>query len=166
MFIVGKIVGTHGIKGEVKVKRITDFVERFDKGNILYIQEDQEEISLTIDGFRTHKNMDILHFEGLNSINDVEPFKGATLKIKKEQLTELDEHEYYYHEIIGCTMYTTAGDRLGVIESILSPGANDVWVVQSSNGKELLIPYIEDVVKKIDVDNKQVTIELMEGLID
>src|SRR5699024_9025672 len=159
-------VGTHGIKGEVKVKRITDFVERFDKGNILYIQEDQEEISLTIDGFRTHKNMDILHFEGLNSINDVEPFKGATLKIKKEQLTELDEHEYYYHEIIGCTMYTTAGDRLGVIESILSPGANDVWVVQSSNGKELLIPYIEDVVKKIDVDNKQVTIELMEGLID
>lgn len=167
MFIVGKIINTHGIKGEVKVKRITDFAERFAVGEIVYvIDQSNSFIPLTIDGFRTQKNNDLLHFAGYDSINDVEQLKGINLHIKEEQLTDLAEHEYYYHEIINCIVVTTTGDELGVIDHILSPGANDVWVVKEKSGKEILIPYIEDVVKEVDIKNKKVIIELMEGLIE
>ena len=167
MFDVGKIVNTHGVRGEVRVFRITDFEERFNIGETLYLVRDHQPVrKLIIDGYRKHKQFDLLHFEGLDNINDVEHFKGAYLKIKEDQLTELAEGEYYHYEIIGCEMYTTAGEKLGVIGDILSPGANDVWVVKREKGKDVLIPFIKDVVKEIDVSEKKVVIELMEGLLD
>lgn len=167
MFIVGKIVNTHGLKGEVKVKRITDFEERFHIGSTVYLKNKDGEITpLKIICFRTHKNHDLLQFENYDDIEAVEPLKGKTLYIKKEQLTPLDEGEFYYHEIIGCKMYTLDGQYIGEIESILTPGANDVWVVKNDEGKEYLIPYIEDVVKEVNINEKKVFIELMEGLLD
>ncbi|MGP4040321.1 ribosome maturation factor RimM [Gracilibacillus sp. D59] len=164
---VGKIVNTHGIKGEVKVVRITDFEERFEIGTTLWIKEKEEEKlkPVTIDGHRVHKNFDLLHFEGFNNINDVEHFKESLLVINTDQLTELEANEFYYHEIIGCEVETTEGELIGKVKEILSPGANDVWVVKQK-GKEYLIPYIEDVVKKVDIENQKIKIEPMEGLLD
>ncbi|MGM8211777.1 ribosome maturation factor RimM [Virgibacillus sp. W0430] len=167
MFNIGKIVNTHGIKGEVKVKRITDFEERFSIGETVYVRDEKgNDMPLIIDGHRVHKQFDLLRFKEMDTINDVEKFKGSYLKVKEEQLKSLAENEYYYHEIIGCEVKTTTGEKLGIIESILSPGANDVWVVKQANGKEALIPYIADVVKQVNVDDKVVIIELMEGLLD
>ncbi len=168
MFKVGKIVNTHGIRGEVKVLRITDFAERFTRGNSLYIANAEGSlIKVTIDGHRMHKGFDLLHFSGYDNINDVEGFKGAFLKIDDSQLTELADGEFYYHEIIGCKVFSlTTKEELGVIKEILSPGANDVWVIKQKAGKDLLIPYIPDVVKDIDVDQKRIMIEPMEGLLD
>lgn len=167
MYTVGKIFNTHGIKGEVKVKRITDFTDRFEVGNTLYSSDESgKQIPLEIDGHRIHKGIDLLHFKGYDSIEMVEHFKGYELMIKEEQQTALEAHEYYYHEIIGCKTITTSGDELGIITSILAPGANDVWIVETASGKEILIPYIEDVVKKVNVKEKTVVIELMEGLIE
>lgn len=167
MFDVGKIVNTHGVRGEVRVFRITDFEERFNIGETLYLVRDHQPVrELIIDGHRKHKQFDLLHFEGLDHINDVEHFKGAHLKIKEDQLTELAEGEYYHYEIIDCVMYTTTGEKLGIIIDILSPGANDVWVVKREKGKDVLIPFIKDVVKEINISEKKVVIELMEGLLD
>ncbi|HLR41137.1 MAG TPA: ribosome maturation factor RimM [Virgibacillus sp.] len=168
MFNVGKIINTHGILGEVKVLRISDFEDRFTVGNILYIEKEQgkQMIPFIIDGHRTHKKFDLLHFKDYNSINDVEHFKGAYLKISEEQLTDLPEDEFYYYEIIDCTVYTTNGEQIGIIKEILSPGANDVWVVKPKKGKDVLIPYIKDVVIQIDVPLKKIVIEPMEGLLD
>lgn len=166
MYNVGKIVNTHGVRGEVKVKRITDFAERFAIGETLYVMENGDFLPLVIDGHRVHKGFDLIHFERYDNINDVEHFKGAYLTISEEQLTELEEDAYYYHEIIGCDVYTHSGEKVGTIKEILAPGANDVWVVQKANGKEVLIPYIEDVVKAVDTDEKKVVIEPMEGLLD
>lgn len=159
-------MNTHGLKGEVKVKRLTDFEERFHAGSTVYLMHEGKELALTIERFRTHKNLDMLQFKNIHSIDEVEKLKGASLYIKEEQLTPLEEDEYYYHEIIGCNVYTTEGETLGVITSILSPGANDVWVVETQAGKEILIPYIEQVVRHIDTEKKAVTIEVMEGLIE
>lgn len=167
MFNVGKIVNTHGIRGEVKVKRITDFEERFDVGATLYVVEKNEVIQkVEVASHRIHKGFDLLSFKGLNNINDVEPFKGAYLKITEEQLTELPEGEYYYHDIIGCEVKTVEGETLGKIKEILAPGANDVWVVKGMKGKDILIPYIEDVVKRVDITKKEVVIDPIEGLLD
>ncbi|OZU90342.1 ribosome maturation factor RimM [Virgibacillus indicus] len=167
MFNVGKIVNTHGILGEVKVKRISDFEERFYSGEKVYVVRDKyEPLELLIKKHRMHKGFDLIQFEGYENINDVEIFKGLNLKIKQAQLTDLEDNEFYYHEIIGCEVCTGSGERLGSIKEILAPGANDVWVVKQPDGKELLIPYIEDVVKEIDVQAKKVVIEPMEGLLD
>lgn len=167
MFIAGKIINTHGIKGEVKVQQITDFPERFEIGNTVYaVNQENEAIPLTIDGFRSHKNNLLLHFEGYDSIDDALRLKGLDLKIKASQQEELGKNEYYYHEIIGAKVFATDGEEIGVVESILSPGANDVWVVLDKNKKEILIPYIEPVVKEVDVQNKKIMIELMEGLLE
>lgn len=167
MFRVGKIFNTHGLKGEVRVKQTSDFEERFHEGNTLYYQDDKEAyIALTVRSFRIHKGALLLEFEGINDINDVLFLKDHTLYIKAEQLTDLDNDEYYYHEIIGCEMVTTTGEVIGIVDAILSPGANDVWVVKGKNNEEILIPYIEPVVKDINVPEKKIIIELMEGLIE
>jgi 16S rRNA processing protein RimM len=95
----------------------------------------------------------------------VEKFRDGILKVPESQLGSLDEGEFYYHEIIGCLVATTKGEEIGKISEILSPGANDVWVVKGKGGKEILIPYINDVVKKVDVSEKVILIEPMEGLL-
>jgi 16S rRNA processing protein RimM len=167
-FHVGKIVNTHGIRGEVRVISKTDFPEqRYKVGNVLYLfmPGSNKPIELTVKTHRTHKNFNLLTFEGFENINEVEKFRDGILKVPESQLGELDEDEFYYHEVIGCHVVTTEGLELGKVTEILSPGANDVWVIKSSEGKEILIPYIEDVVKKVDVKEKVILIEPMEGLL-
>lgn len=166
-FNVGKIVNTHGVKGEVKVVSTTDFPEeRYQKGNTLYLfRNGQEPLGLVIKSHRNHKSFDLLTFEGYENINEVEKFKEGILKVQEDQLQELDEGEYYLHEIVGCRVVTTEGEELGTVKEILSPGANDVWVVKGERGKEYLIPYIEDIVKMVDIEDQLITIEPMEGLL-
>ena len=117
---------------------------------------------------RRHKNFILLTFEGYNNINLVESFKEGMLKVTKDQLIddELEENEYYYFEIIGCKVYSEEGEHLGEITDILETGANDVWELKDLKGKKYYIPYIEDVVKEIDVDEKKITIHVMEGLLE
>lgn len=167
LFNVGKIINTHGIRGEVKVKRISDFDDRFETGNTLYVdQPDGSHRKLTISGHRIHKGFDLLCFKEIGDINEAEKYKGRTLKVSEDQLTDLPENEFYYHEIIGCDVFLIDGEKLGRIKEILSPGANDVWVVQRDRNKDVLIPYIEDVVKEVDPKEKKIVIEPMEGLLD
>ncbi|MBU8907036.1 ribosome maturation factor RimM [Desertibacillus haloalkaliphilus] len=167
-FKVGKIVNTHGVRGEVRVIATTDFEEeRFAIGATLYLEQQNtdERIPLVVASHRKHKNFDLVTFEGYHNINEVESFKGALLKVSEEQLGELDEDEFYYHEIIGSAVVDEKGETIGKVKEILSPGANDVWVVQRKNrGKDLLVPYISDVVKDVNVAEKIITIHLMEGL--
>ena len=165
---VGKIVNTHGIRGEVRVISQTDFPEeRYRKGQRLTLfRENKAPLELTVAGHRKHKNFDLLTFEGYPTINDVEPLRGGILKVSKDELSELTENEYYYHEIIGLTVIDEQARELGKIKEILSPGANDVWVVQRKGKKDALIPYIESVVKQIDLDKGEVHIEIPEGLLD
>ena len=86
--------------------------------------------------------------------------------MSEDQLVELDEGEYYYHQIVGCQVFDEEGALLGTVKEILAPGANDVWVARTADGKELLIPYIDDVVKQVDVEAKRIVIRPLEGLFD
>lgn len=168
-FQVGKIVNTHGIRGEVRIISQTDFAdERYQEGNELAIGASPTGpmTHVTVESHRRHKNFDLLTFEGYPNVNDVEPFKGQNLYVSEDQLGELEENEFYYHEIIGCLVVTDEGKELGKIKEILSTGANDVWVIQRKGKRDLLIPYIEEVVKHVDPTEKKVVIHVMEGLID
>lgn len=166
---VGKIVNTHGIRGEVRVISQTDFAdERYEKGNQLSIAPSPKGpmINVIVESHRRHKNFDLLTFDGYPAINDVQPFKGQNLYVSEDQLGELEENEFYYHEILGCVVETEEGEVLGKIKEILSTGANDVWVIQRAGKRDLLIPYIEDVVRLVDPSEKRVVIHPIEGLID
>jgi len=112
-----------------------------------------------------HKNMYIVRLKEYGNINEVEKFKGGIAKVSKENLAELEENEYYFHQIVGCTVVTEEGENLGTISEILTPGANDVWVVKTAAGKEILLPVIDDVVLDVDVNEKLVKVHLMEGLL-
>lgn len=166
---VGKIVNTHGIRGELKVVSTTDFEEeRFAVGNELYLKKQgaKERVKMTVESVRPHKQFLLVKMKEISSLNEAEKWKGTELQIRKEALHELAEHEYYYFEIIDCLVVTEEGKELGKVTEILSPGANDVWVVKPFCGKkEILIPYIEDVVKKVDVEKKMIVIHEMEGLL-
>ncbi|TCD46309.1 ribosome maturation factor RimM [Streptococcus sp. X16XC17] len=167
-FNVGKIVNTQGLHGELRVMSVTDFTEeRFKKGSKLSIfdAKDQFVMEVEVATHRKQKNFDIVKFKGLYHINDVEKYKGMSLKVAEEDLSDLDEDEFYYHEIIGLDVYE--GDVLiGQIKEILQPGANDVWVVKRKGKKDLLLPYIPPVVLNVDVTGNRVDVELLEGLDD
>lgn len=170
-FNVGRIVNTHGIRGEVRVISSTDFEEnRFSIGSRLAVfkKNDKKPTWVTVTSARRHKNFILLTFEGYDNINLVEPFKEGVLKVTKDQLEddELKEHEFYYFEIIGSQAVSEEGIELGEITDILETGANDVWELTDLKGKKHYIPYIEDVVKDIDIDEKKVTIHVMEGLLE
>ena len=165
---VGKIVNTHGIRGEVRVISTTDFPEeRYAIGNKLSFFKDDSKtpIVLTVATHRRHKNFDLLTFEGYLTIEMVQGFRDGVLKVSENQLSELEGDEYYFHEIIGCKVIGTNGQEIGVITEILQTGANDVWTVKPASGKDHYIPYIEDVVKDIDIDNKKITIDVLDGLL-
>ncbi len=165
---VGKIVNTHSLKGEVKVISSTDFEEeRFKKGSELLITRGNQLIrEVVVQSYRNHKNFLLVKFEGIDSVEEAEKLKNLQIKIDSDEVGELEENEFYFHQIIGCEVFDENDKNLGEIIDILTPGANDVWVIKGENGKEILIPYIEDVVKKIDITSKKVNIEVMEGLID
>ena len=166
---VGKIVNTHGVRGEVRVVSKTDFPEeRYKKGSVLYIfkQNQKEPLKVTVASHRQHKQFDLLTFEEVGSLNEAEQLKESILKVEKEHLGSLDEGEFYFHEIIGCEVYDEEDKLIGQIKEVLTPGANDVWVVGKKKKKDALIPYIPSVVKTVDISSKKVHIEVMEGLID
>ncbi len=170
LLTVGKLVNTHGIKGEIKVLPITDFPEeRFAKGKRLFLipGDGTPSFWITVESARFHKNMYVLKLEGFTNINQVEKYKGSMLKVSQADLVELPDNEYYYHEIIGCSVFTDENEDkpLGIITEIISPGANDVWVVKPASGPDILIPVIDDVVLDVDVSNKKVKVYLMEGLL-
>ena len=167
-FNVGKIVNTQGLQGEMRVLSVTDFAEeRFKKGNklALFDKKDQFVMDVEIASHRKAKNFDIIKFKGMYHINDIEKFRDFSLKVAEEDLSDLEDGEFYYHEIIGLEVYEN-DVLLGTIKEILQPGANDVWVVKRKGKRDLLLPYIPPVVLSIDIEQGRVDVEIPEGLDD
>nr|WP_170008692.1 ribosome maturation factor RimM [Bacillus fonticola] len=168
-FNVGKIVNTHGIRGEVRVVSRTDFAdERYEVGNVLTVfpAGSKEGRELTVRTHRQHKQFDLLTFEEISSVEEAEKVKGSVVKVHKDQLHSLEEGSFYFHEIIGCTVKTVEGETIGKVKEILTPGANDVWVVQRQGKKDAYIPYIDEVVERISIQDQEILISPMEGLLD
>lgn len=166
-YTVGKLANTHGLRGEVKIVPTTDFPDqRFRKGTELFLFHPSlsEPLKLKIMTRRSHKDFEILSFHGYDNINDVEKYKGGELKIPEGALMELEEDEFYIHQLIGCEVVSDQGEELGKIVDVIQPGANDVWVVKGKRG-EILLPFIDDCIKEVDISNKRIVCHLMEGLL-
>lgn len=163
---VGKIVNTHGIRGEVRVQSSTDSPEeRYAKGSQLVIKmSNVEYITVTVKSHRVHKLFDLLTFEEYTNINEVEKFKTHYLMIDEDLLPELDDNEYYAEHLIGSDVVNESGELIGILADILFLPANDVWVVKRQGKKDLLLPNIESVIKDVKLDDKRITVHVLEGL--
>lgn len=164
LYQVGAITNTHGIKGEVKVFPMTDDVNRFKGMKEILLDTGKEILPLEVTSARAQKNLVILKFKGLDSINDVEKYKSKGLYVTKENRVPLAEGEYFIADLIGCSVFAEDGEDLGQITGVLQTGANDVWVCKKEGAPELLLPKIPDCILQVDIEGRRIDVHLMEGL--
>ena len=167
LYRVGTIVNTHGIKGELKVVPITDFpADRFKAGAKLYIKQASSKTEFVVESARPHKNFFLLKLKGYDNINDVEKYVKSEIFADEEISTPLSDGEFLYKQIIGLTVVDQKLGEIGKVTEIMELGPNDVWVVKGTKYKEVLLPYIDDVVKNVDLEKEIVEVEIPDGLID
>ena len=159
---LGKIVNTHGIRGEVKIQPWCDEPELFDELEYLFIEGEKYNIVRN----RFHKTCQIVQLENVNSIDDAERFKNKIVYINRDDL-ELPEGRYYIADIEGLTVKEQDGRILGVVDEIIKTGSNDVYSLKDTfNKKPVLIPVIEGVVLETNIDGGYIVVKLPKGLID
>lgn len=162
---IGQIVNTNGLKGFVKIKPFTDDITRFENLKTVYIQIKNELVEYKIEDIKYIKNMVLLKFEGIDSIEQAEKLKNFYLKIDRKNAVPLEENSYFIVDLIGCKVVTDEGEQLGILDDVFPTGSNDVYVVKNELGKQILLPAIADVIKNVDISNKVITVHLLEGLI-
>ena len=161
---IGKVVGTHGVKGTLKVSSDSESWSLFCPGSPISIQNSDGSVkSWQIKWIRPHKRIMLLSLEGVSDLDRARSFKGAQVLVGKTDLPQLEEGAYYWFDLIGLRVFLINGTSLGNIESIIETGSNDVYVVRDGN-RETLIPALETVVKVVDLENKTMQVDLPEGL--
>lgn len=162
---VGVISSTHGVRGEVKVFPTTDDVTRFRQLKKVYLDTGREMLPLEIQNVKFFKQFAILKFKGINNINDIEKYRGKSLMIDREDAVDLDEDEYFIADMIGMKVCTEDGSEFGTLKDVMETGANDVYIIDSPEYGEVLIPAIRECILDVDMDEDRMTIHLMEGLV-
>jgi 16S rRNA processing protein RimM len=167
-FLAGKIVGAHGVKGNVRVHSFAESLSVFEKGSsILVISGRGFEKVFKVKWVKPHGRNALLSFAGIDNRNLAQTFIGSELFVKKDRLPKLDDGAYYWFDIIGLDVFTVDENHIGIVESIIPTGSNDVYVVKDARNdgvNERLIPAIESVVLKIDLNQKRMVVDLPEGL--
>ena len=161
---VGVISSTHGIRGEVKVFPTTDDPMRFKKLKKVLLDTGRERLELEVQSVRFFKQFAIVKFKGIDNINDIEKYKGKGIFVPREDAVPLDEDEYYIADLIGREVFTEDG-HFGVVKDVMETGANEVYIVESDEHGEVLIPAIRQCVLDVNVEEKKMKIRLMDGLI-
>ena len=161
---VGVISSTHGIRGEVKVFPTTDDPLRFKKLKKVLLDTGREQLELEVQSVKFFKQFVIVKFKGIDNINDIEKYKGKGLFVPREDAVPLDEDEYYIADLIGMEVFTEDG-RFGVVKDVMETGANEVYIVESDDHGEVLIPAIRQCGLDVNVEEKKMLVRLLDGLI-
>ena len=162
---VGVITTTHGVRGEVKVFPTTDDAERFLELAYVLLDTGRELRRLDIKNVRFFKNLVILKFDGIDNINDIEKYKGKDLWIPREEAQELGEDEYYIADLQGLNVVLEDGTEFGTLRDVMETGANDVYIIDSNEHGEVLLPAIKECILDVDLEKNTMTVHLMKGLL-
>ncbi|MSS64347.1 ribosome maturation factor RimM [Velocimicrobium porci] len=163
---VGVISNTHGVRGEVKVFPTTDDPKRFKKLKKVILDTGEEYINLEVQSVRFFKQLVILKFKGIDNINDIEKYKGKDLLVTRENAVPLEENEYFIYDIIDAEVVNENGEPIGTLKEVLTTGANDVYVVETEDKKEVLLPVIDECILDINIEEKKVVAKILPGLVD
>lgn len=164
---IGKIINTHGIKGELKIQSYSDFdAQRYQKGNKVYILYEGKYIPFQVATFRVHKGFSLVSFQNAQNINDVEKFKESLIFMSAEDRTPLKKGEYYRDELIGLQVYDEEGSKIGTVSAVEEtyPGQRHLRIARTNQG-DALVPYIPVFIKKVDMEQKIIVIHVQEGLL-
>ena len=164
-FEVGQIVNTFGIKGYVKIYPYVDDITRFDNLKKVHIKSKSKETELEIEEVKYQKNMVLVKFKGIETVEQAENLRNSYVEIDRCDAIPLEEGQYFIADLLGLDVFLDTGEKLGVLEDIYNTGSSDIYVVKNELGKQFLLPYIDDVIKNIDLENEKITVHLIEGLI-
>ena len=163
---VGRIISPWGVRGQVKVEPLTDDIERFKNlKEVFYEQENCLEKLVIKEVIFLKKAFVVLKFEGVDDAKEAEKFRNKYIMVHRKDAVKLPEGRYFICDIIGLKVYTVDDEYLGEIINVIQTGANDVYVINNKENKEILIPAIKEVVKNIDIEKGIMFIFPMEGLI-
>lgn len=161
--MVGKLHRPHGVRGEMIMSVMTDFPERLVPETVIYLGIEHQ--PMTIKTIRHHNRGVLIAFVGYDSREAVDHLRNQDLFVRTEDRPPLPDGEYYVHEIIGLEVITEGGEVLGRVADWFETGANGVFVVRDEEGKEILLPDIDEIVVKIDLEKGEMTVHLLEGLV-
>ena len=161
---VGQIVNTYGIKGFVKINPLVDDNNQFKSFKTLYIQEKKNIKELQVEEVKYSKNLVLLKFKGIETIEQAEELRNIYIQAKRSDI-KLEKGAHFIVDLIGLQVFTEEGELLGILKEVLQPGANDVYIVEDEAKKEILLPAIPDVIKKVDVEGNKMIVKLLDGLI-
>ncbi len=162
--VVGKFRKPHGIRGEIRMTVLTDFPELLSPGKKIYVGQRYQEF--TIKQLRWHGGDMLIALEELPDRTAVEIFRNVMVSLKSEDLPDLPEGEFFIHQLVGLRVDTDQGEHLGRLKEILLTGANDVYLVETPEEKQILLPAIDDVVREIDLEKGIIRVHLIDGLLD
>lgn len=162
---IGMISNAHGIKGEVKVYPLTDNIKRFSKLKFVFLKTKDEYVKVEIQGVKYLKENVILKMANVETMNDALKYKNEYIYIDKENIVKLPRDSYFISDLMDMEVSTEEGELIGIITSVFPTGSNDVYEIKTPQGKAILIPAIKDVILTVDVENKKMTIKLLEGLV-
>lgn len=162
---VGVITSTHGVRGEVKVYPTTDDAARFKQLKHVLLDTGKETLPLEIQGVKFFKQFVILKFKGIDNINDIERYKRCPILVERCDAVELEEDEYFIADMIGMSVETEDGKEFGTLKDVIETGANDVYVIDSTEHGEVLVPAIKECILDVDIEAGKMKIHLMDGLV-
>lgn len=165
-FEIGKIVNTHGIRGELKIIPLTDDITRYKKLEWIYIDVNNKLQKYIVEGVKFHKQNVLLKLKDVDDMNTAESLKNSFIKIPRELAIKLPKDSYFICDIIGCEVFEENDNFLGKVVDVIETGSNDVYVVKNDKKKEILIPAIKDVVLNVNIEDGKIVVRLLEGLID
>lgn len=161
----GKITGTHGIRGEVRVQPWSDSPDFLTSFKFLYL-DGKGTRKIAVKAARTHKNMVLMKLDGVDTIEQAEAFRNKIVYINRDD-ANLPEGSHFIEDLLGCKVYDSqSGDFLGELCDVSKTGANDVWHIKGEDKKEYLVPAIPDVVDSVDVDGGIIKITPLKGIFD
>lgn len=162
--VIGKIVTTHALKGEVKITVDDENATRFKKGRTIYIGEAKTPVE--VERSRDNGLVSIVRFKGYETIESIEAFVKSFVYADMSSLPKLEEGRYYVKDLVGLDVFSTEGEPIGIVDDVLHYAANDVYVLRRPSGKLAYVPAIKSVVKEIALVENKMVIELMEGMLD
>jgi len=165
MVALGSVVNTHGIRGEVRMLPFNPDTDAFHPGMSIALRRGATSVEYRLAALRRHKRFLLLTLDGVGSMSEAEKLVGAEVEVPVESLPKLPEGAAYHFQLVGLEVVTTAGESLGRVEEVFTTAANDVVVVRR-DGRELLIPYVGEVVRAVDLEAKRLVIAPLPGLID
>ena len=164
---VGKILNFHGIQGEAKVGFSKNQQEFFCSLKEIFVKSDNKYLPLKIVRVRISKNCAIVKFDGIDTINDLLPYKGSLLFVTEETIrNNLEEDEFLIDELVGMEVFDKSGNKLGFVIGVSNNGANDLLSVKTKSKKISLIPFVKAIVSEVKLNEKKIVINNLEGLLE